>query len=151
MPRPGQPRFNHIGISVSADLLDEQGRKDIVSFYSEVFGWQELPTETVDRQKLVMMAYTYDQFVFLIADDRPLSAPRLDHFGMGVAAEDELDAFYAKAQAYRERDDRVDIIDKQTEHHPGIDLTSFYVGYLLPMMVEVQYFNFNPQGQNAPA
>ena len=151
MPRPGQPRFNHIGISVSADLLDEQGRKDIVSFYSEVFGWQELPTETVDRQKLVMMAYTYDQFVFLIADDQPLSAPRLDHFGMGVAAEDELDAFYAKAQAYRERDDRVDIIDKQTEHHPGIDLTSFYVGYLLPMMVEVQYFNFNPQGQNAPA
>lgn len=151
MPKPGKPRFNHIGISVSADLLDEQGRKDIVSFYSEVFGWQELPTETVDRQKLVMMAYTYDQFVFLIADDQPLSAPRLDHFGMGVAAEDELDAFYAKAQAYRERDDRVDIIDKQTEHHPGIDLTSFYVGYLLPMMVEVQYFNFNPQGQNAPA
>lgn len=142
MPKPGKPRFNHIGISVSADLLDEQGRQDIVSFYSEVFGWQELPTETVDRQKLVLSAYSFDQFVFLIANDEPLQAPRLDHFGMGVATEEELDVFYAKAQAYREKDDRVDIIDKQTEHHSGLDLTSFYVGYLLPMMVEVQYFNF---------
>ena len=142
MPKPGMPRFNHIGISVSADLLDEQGRQDIVSFYSEVFGWQELPTETVDRQKLVLSAYSFDQFVFLIADETPLTAPRLDHFGMGVASEGELDEFYAKAQAYREKDDRVDIIDKKTEHHPGLDLTSFYVGYLLPMMVEVQYFNF---------
>lgn len=142
MPKPGMPRFNHIGISVSADLLDEQGRQDIVSFYSEVFGWQELPTETVDRQKLVLSAYSFDQFVFLIADETPLTAPRLDHFGMGVATEGELDEFYAKAQAYREKDDRVDIIDKKTEHHPGLDLTSFYVGYLLPMMVEVQYFNF---------
>ena len=152
MPKPGHPRFNHVGISVSADLLDEQGRRDIVSFYSEVFGWQELPTETVDRQKLVMMAYSYDQFVFLIANEEPLTAPRLDHFGMGVATEEELDEFYAKARAYRERDDRVDLIDKQTEHHPGLDLTSFYVGYLLPMMVEVQYFDFNPQGApSAPA
>ena len=152
MPKPGHPRFNHIGISVSADLLDEQGRRDIISFYSEVFGWQELPTETVDRQKLVMMAYSYDQFVFLIANDEPLTAPRLDHFGMGVATEAELDDFYAKARAYRERDDRVDLIDKQTEHHPGLDLTSFYVGYLLPMMVEVQYFDFNRQGvPSAPA
>ena len=142
MPKPGKPRFNHIGISVSADLLDEQGRKDIVGFYSEVFGWQELPTETVDRHKLVLGAYSYDQFVFLIADDQPLSAPRLDHFGMGVATVEELDEFYARARAYREKDDRVDIIDKQTEHHPGLDLTSFYVGFLLPMMVEVQHFNF---------
>ena len=142
MPKPGRPRFNHMGISVSADLLDEQGRRDIVSFYSEVFGWQELPTETVDRYKLVLSAYSFDQFVFLIANDEPLQAPRLDHFGMGVATEEELDGFYTRALAYRERDDRVDIIDKQTEHHPGLDLTSFYVGYLLPMMVEVQYFNF---------
>ena len=136
------PRFNHIGISVSADLLDEPGRKDIVDFYSQVFGWQELPTETVDRQKLVLSAYRYDQFVFLIADDEPMKAPALDHFGMGVSTVNELDAFYERALDYRRHDDRVRIIDKQVENHPGLDLTSFYVGFLLPLMVEVQHFGF---------
>ena len=143
MPKPGQPRFNHVAMSLPADLLDESGRKEIVDFYSEVFGWQELPTETVDRHKLVMMAYTVDQFVFLIADEPPMTTPGLDHFGMGVATEAELDEFLARARAYKEKDDRVKIIDKKTEVHPGLSLVSFYVGYLLPMMVEVQYFSFD--------
>lgn len=134
------PRFNHVGISVPADLLDETGRRDIVSFYSEVFGWQELPTETVDRKKLVLSAWRYDQFVFLIADENPMTCPPLDHFGLGVETMEELDTFLARAKAYRERDPRVEIIDKKTDHHPGLDLTSFYVRYLLPLMVEVQHY-----------
>jgi len=130
-------------MSVSADLLGEEGRREIVAFYSEVFGWQELPTETVDRQRLILSAYSFDQFVFLIADDRPMAAPRLDHFGMGVGTEEELDEFLARAKAYQEKDSRVEIIDKQTEQHPGLALTSFYVGYLLPLMLEVQHFRFD--------
>ena len=101
-----------------------------------------MPTETVDRRQLVLSAYRYDQFVFLIADDAPMSCPPLDHFGLGVSTIDELDALYERATAYRERDEWVRVIDKKTEHHPGVDLTSFYVGYLLPMMVEVQHFAF---------
>jgi hypothetical protein len=129
-------------MSVPADLLDENGRRDLVDFYTNVFGWQELPTETVDRHKLVLSAYRYDQFVFLIADDAPMACPRLDHFGMGVGSMQELDDLLAAAKAYKEKDDRVELIDKKTEHHPGLDLTSFYVGFLLPMMVEVQHFAF---------
>jgi hypothetical protein len=108
-----------------------------------VFGWQELPTETIDRKRLVMMAYTVDQFVFLHADDPPMSGPRLDHFGLGVATVEELDSFYERAQRYRDKDDRVDIIDKEIHEYTGITLTSFYVGYLLPLMVEVQHFAFH--------
>jgi hypothetical protein len=130
-----------------ADALDEQGRADIVSFYSDVFGWQEFPTETVDRYKLVMMAYAFDQFVFLIADDPPMSAPNLDHFGIGVSTLEELDEFLARAQRYKEKDDRVEIIDKKVEQHPGLVLTNFYVRYLLPMMIEVQHFAW----ERAPA
>lgn len=142
MPETRRPRFNHVAMSVPADLLGEEGRRDLVAFYSEVFGWQELPTETIDRERLILSAYSYDQFVFLTAADRPMSAPRLDHFGMGVGSEEELDAFYRRALAYREKDPRVDLVEKQTEKHPGLTLTSFYVGYLLPLMVEVQYFRF---------
>jgi hypothetical protein len=146
MPKPGTPRFNHVALSVPADLLDETGRRDIVAFYSEVFGWQELPTETIDGKRLVLSAHRIDQFVFLIADETPMTAPRLDHFGLGVGSVEELDTFYQRALAFRARDPRVDIIDKKTDPHPGLSITSFYVGYLLPLMVEVQYFSFDSVG-----
>jgi hypothetical protein len=130
-------------MSVDPDLLSESGRRDLVDFYSEVFGWRELPTETIDRKRLVLSAYAIDQFVFLIAADDPMRAPRLDHFGLGVGSVEELDAFYERALAYRERDGRVDIIDRHIEQHPGVSITSFYVKYLLPMMVEVQHFSYD--------
>jgi hypothetical protein len=136
------PRFNHVAMSLPADLLGEEGRRDIVRFYDEVFGWKELPTETVDRKKLVLSAYTYEQFVFLIADDPPMSAPRLDHFGMSVGTEQELDDMLARAKAFQARDDRVDIVDKELTDHGMLAITSFYVRYLLPMMVEVQWWDF---------
>jgi hypothetical protein len=142
MPEPGKPRFNHVALSVPPDLLDEPGRRQLVRFYSEVFGWQEYPTETIDRKRLVLGAYSVDQFVFLIANENPMHAPRMDHFGLGVGTPEELDAFYQRAIDFRARDERVDIVDKQTEHYSGLSITSFYVGYLLPMMVEVQYFAF---------
>jgi hypothetical protein len=129
-------------MSLPPDALDEAGRAEIIAFYSDVFGWQELPTETIDRQRLVLMAYTVDQFVFLHADERPMSGPRLDHFGLGVATLEELDEFLDRASRYRDKDSRVEIIDKQVEEHPGITLTSFYVRYLLPLMVEVQHFAY---------
>jgi hypothetical protein len=140
------PRFNHVAMSLPADLLGEEGRRDIVRFYDEVFGWKELPTETVDRKKLVLSAYTYEQFVFLIADDPPMSAPRLDHFGMSVDTEQELDDMLARAKAFHARDARVDIVDKELTDHGMLAITSFYVRYLLPMMVEVQWWDFKNQG-----
>lgn len=143
MPETRRPRFNHVAMSVPPGLLDEAGRRDIVAFYSEVFGWQELPTETIDRKRLILSAYSYDQFVFLLGGDPAMSAPRMDHFGLGVATEEELDEFYRRALAYRDKDSRVDVIPKQKEQHPGLSITSFYVGYLLPMMVEVQHFQFD--------
>jgi hypothetical protein len=143
VPEPGKPVFNHVAISVPADLLDEKGRREIVDFYSEVFGWQELDMMTLDRKRLVLGAYLLEQFVFIHADDDPMQAPKSDHFGMGVATEEELDTFLARAKAYQERDSRVRIIDKHTDDFTRLSLVSFYVGYLLPVMVEVQYFAYN--------
>ncbi len=138
--RRAHPRFNHVAMSVPADMLDEATRADILDFYREVFGWVEAPGMTIDRQRLVLLAYDYDQFVFLIAEDEPMKAPRLDHFGMRVWAEEELDALCAKAKAYKEKDDRVDLIDRHVDDYEVLKIHSFYVRFLLPMMVEVQYF-----------
>jgi len=139
----GTPRFNHVAMSVPAEQLGEDGRRELVDFFASVFDWQELPTETIDRKQLVLSAYRFDQFLFLIADDEPMACPKLDHFGMGVETLDELDKYLARARDFQARDHRVEIIDKNVEHHPGLDLTNFYVRYQLPMMLEVQHFDWH--------
>jgi hypothetical protein len=137
------PRFNHVAMSVPADLLGGEGRAEILRFYGDVFGWEELPTETLDRKRLVLRAYDNEQFVFLIADDPPMTCPRLDHFGMSVETMEELDDLLARAEAFRAHDDRVDIVAKNAEEHAGVlTLTSFYVRYLLPLMIEVQHYDW---------
>ena len=114
--RPARkPHFNHVAMSVPADLLDEQHRTDIVRFYDEVFGFKELPTETEDRKKLVLSVHTYEQFVFLIADDQPMACPRLDHYGISVDTEAELDDMLARARAFEAHDDRVDIVEREVD------------------------------------
>ena len=137
------PRFNHMAMSLPADALDDKGRGEIVDFYREVFGWDEVPQMTEDRKRLVLTAYRFGQFVFLIADDSPLTGPRMDHFGMEVDTMAELDDMLARARAYAGKDERVDLVDKSAETYGPLTITSFYVGYLLPLMVEVQHFQLN--------
>ena len=139
------PRFNHVAMSMPADALDERGRTDIIDFCNEVFGWTEIEQLTKDRAQLVLQAYTYGQFVFLIAEDEPMRAPRMDHFGMQVATMDELDDMLAKARAYKDKDERVDIVDKSAEDFGPLVLTSFYVRHLLPLMVEVQHYELKTE------
>lgn len=142
------PRFNHVAMSMPADALDTEGRRTIVDFYSEVFGWEELPMLTEDRRRLVLQAYRYDQFVFLIAEDDPMECPRMDHFGMAVHSMEQLDELLEKCKRWRdEHDDTVDIIDKQMEDHGPLKLHSFYVKHLLPMMIEVQYYELTPEAR----
>jgi len=138
-----QPRFNHVAMSMPADALDERGRAEIVRFYDQVFGWEEVPQMTEDRKRLVLTAYRYGQFVFLIADEPHMTAPPMDHFGMEVDTMEQLDEMLAKARAYAGKDDRVDLVEKSADTYGPVTITSFYVGYLLPMKLEVQHFQMN--------
>ena len=38
----GNPRFNHVAMSLPADLLDETNRADLCRFWGEVFGFDEI-------------------------------------------------------------------------------------------------------------
>ena len=141
MSGPRLPRLNHVAMSLPADSLGEEGRGAITRFYRDVFGWEEYDILTEDRKRLVLRVHTDEQFVFLIADDPPMTCPRLDHFGVSVAEESELDDILERARAFKARDDRVDIIERKVEDHGMIAITSMYVRYLLPMMVEVQWWD----------
>jgi hypothetical protein len=140
MSTAAPPRLNHIALTLPQQALDERGRADIGEFYGDVFGWDVIPELTKDRERLVLRVHRRGHFVYLIGGDETLSAPRSDHFGIEVDTVDELDGMLARAQAFRVRDPRVEIIDREVEDHQRVVLTSFYVRYLLPLMVEVQHY-----------
>jgi hypothetical protein len=138
----GNPRFNHVAMSVPADLLDETGRGEILRFWDEVFGFTEMPTMTVDRKRLILSCVHWDQFVFLIAEDDPMHCPRMDHFGLAVGSRAELEGVAQRARAFREHDDRVDLIDVHVDDQGPVKIHSLYVQYLLPLMCELQWWEF---------
>jgi len=148
MPDPNlqrrMPTFNHVAMSVPADLLDAEGRDTLLRFYGEVFGWTEMPTMTQDRERMVLRVHSNEQFVFLIADAQPMACPRMDHFGLSVAAPAELYETVERARKFRERDPRVEIIEPEIEDYKVLKLHNFYVRYRLPMMIEVQCYEWAP-------
>ena len=138
------PRFNHVALSLPADDLDADGRAAIGAFYGDVFGFEEYPDLTKDREIMVLRAHSHEQFVFLIADESPMAAPRMDHFGLSVATLAEFEEVARRAAAWKEKlPDEVDLVDPSVEEYVGaLKLHSFYVRYRLPMMVETQHFEY---------
>ncbi len=143
-PQRRIPTFNHVAMSVSADLLSAESRAELLDFYGEVFGWTEMPTMTQDRERMVLRVHSNEQFVFLIADPQPMACPRMDHFGLSVAAPAELYETVERARKFRERDSRVEIIEPEIEDYKVLKLHNFYVRYRLPLMVEVQCYEWAP-------
>jgi hypothetical protein len=135
-------RFNHVAMSVSRNLLEAPECSEITCFYGEVFGWTEMPGMTRPGELLVLRAHSNEQFVFLAASDEPMRCAKLDHFGLSVEAPAELDAIYERARKFQERDERVEIVEKQVEDFKVLKLHSFYVRYRLPLMVEVQCYDW---------
>jgi hypothetical protein len=146
MPHPyypsGNPRFNHVAMSVPAEMLGEESRTDILRFWDKVLGFGEMPTMTVDRKRLILSCVHWDQFIFLIAEDDPMRCPRMDHFGLAVGSVAELEGVQERAKEFRKDDDRVDLIDLHMDDQGMVKIHSLYVKYILPMMCELQYWEF---------
>ena len=73
----GNPRLNHVAMSVAADDLGEANRADLVRYFHDVLGFDELDMMTVDRKRLIFSCVHWDQFLFLIAEEDPLRCPRM--------------------------------------------------------------------------
>lgn len=138
----GNPRLNHVALSLPSELLDETHRTDLCRFWGEVFGFEELPTMTLDRRRLILSCVHWDQFLFLIADERPMTGARMDHFGFALGSLEELVAARDRAAAFKERDPRVELIDLRADDQGVVTIHSIYVRYLLPMLCELQWWDF---------
>ena len=134
--------MNHVAMSVPADLLDGQGRADLCRFFGQVLGFEEMPTMTVDRYRMVMSCVHWDQFIFLIAEDDPMRCPPLDHYGFAVGSLDELVGVRDRAAAFRQTDERMVLDDLSVDDQGPIKIHSIYVHYLLPMRCELQWWEF---------
>jgi hypothetical protein len=138
----GMPKMNHVAMSVPADALDEAGRTDLVRYFKDVLGFDELAMLTEDRRRLVFSCVHWEQFIYLIAQQDPMQAPRMDHYGFSVSSREELDAAWQRAVEFRATDPRLDIIDPAVDDQGVVKIHSIYLGYLLPMMIELQYWEF---------
>ena len=138
----GPPRFNHVAMSMPADLLGEESRREICHFFDQVLGFEEMPTMTEDRHRLILSCVHWDQFIFLIAEPDPMKCPRMDHFGLAVGSLDELQGIQERAEAFRKLDDRLDLIDLHVDDQKVVKIHSLYMKYILPMMCEIQYWEF---------
>lgn len=145
----GNPRFNHVAMSVPADLLGEANRADLLRYFSEVLGFEEMPTMTIDRKRLILSCVHWDQFIFLSTDDDPMRCPRTDHYGFAVGTHDDLVAARDRAVAFRDKDPRVDLDDLAVDDQGVVKIHSIYVRYLLPMTCELQWWEFVPAGSEA--
>ncbi len=138
------PVFNHVAISVDAAVLDDAGRADLIDFFGEVFGWAEGDNSTEAGNPLILYTGEMRQFLYLLpATGQFLQAPRLDHFGLEISSAGELRDILDRAKAYRAKDPRVTIIDldERVTHGSATDytLTHAYVGFLIPLMIELQH------------
>ena len=144
-----RPLLNHVAITVDATVLDEAGRAALLDFFGEVFGWTEGDNSTERGNPLILYTGRQRQFLYLLpgADDF-LRSPPLDHFGLEVSSREELVALLGRAKAYSDKDERVTIIDldEMVTHGPRSDftLTNAYIGFLLPLMIELQYIEERP-------
>ncbi len=138
------PRLNHVAITMPPGELDDAARAEIKDFYGDVFEWFEGDNTGESGNPLILMTGQM-QFVYLLPGDPALECPRLDHFGLELSSVEEIEAIVDKAKAWQEKDDRVQIIDVKARSSEGprgnYVLTSAYIGFRLPMMVELQHLH----------
>ena len=165
-------QMNHVALSMLPGEITGARRKELLGFYENVFNWSEyvedekfieeftlelaaLVGEDVPAHPPLVMLTGTGQFVFLYGLDNAMKATPVDHFGFVVESEDQLNDILGKAKEYQSHDGDVVIVDKAVssydvdeslwERMPGkqVDLINCYIGYRMPLAVEIQYYRWN--------
>jgi hypothetical protein len=136
------PILNHVALTVPRSLVsDTSERRRLLEFYERVFGWRSIDMMQIEGERLVLHLHQVTHFLFLVGGDVPLAAPSGDHFGIEVYERAALDAIVDRAKAFRaEHDPAVEITDIAIESYGSIRIHNAYLRYLLPLKVEVQYY-----------
>ncbi|HYC24098.1 MAG TPA: hypothetical protein VEI94_15430 [Candidatus Bathyarchaeia archaeon] len=136
------PILNHVALSLPRELVsDTPDRRSMLDFYEQVFGWRIIDVMTIEGERIVLQLHAISHFLFLVGSDSPTSCQRGDHFGIEVYERSALEQIVERARAFRaERDPRVELTEVGFEDYGTIKIHNVYVRYLLPIMVEVQFY-----------
>src|SRR5690242_692717 len=136
MPR----RFNHMELTFPKGALDTATRKDIAAFYGEMFGWSGFDVELFNQTNFLLAGDDASQSFILLAEaDKHMQSPGYDHLGLLCDTREEVDELLEVAKRWREKDDRVRIVEFEKDLVQGpVIVHAFYVKYLLPIMFDVQ-------------
>jgi len=156
-------RFNHLELTVPKGTLDDEGKKRIVAFYHELFGWSEATiasssknTELSPEQRrmlewlqqpgyLVLRCSPQmpDQSLILSEADQPLDIGEggiPPHAGLLLDSFDEVREVHAKAKDLQKSDSEIGIMNDANMDHDGPNL-GFYLRYKSPLWWDVQYID----------
>ena len=164
-------KMNHVALSMAPEEIDGARRREIISFYEDVFSWSEyvedaafvedlsrelsaLVGKEVPAYEPLVLLTGKGHFVFLYGMDDPMKASPVDHFGFEVDSEAELDRILDRAKSFAQHDPDVRIVDKVVtpfdvdeslaSRLPGnkVELVNCYIGYRMPFAVEVQFYRW---------
>jgi hypothetical protein len=146
-----RPSFNHVGFSVSRDVLDAAGRKRIVGFFESVFGFTERESWTKDRELLILTQGGPDQLIVFFGSDNPTTAsPPTDHFGMRCNSLDQLKVYLERVREQVAVDSSIEFEDYSVslmkDMPPHHNLHKFYVRVGTPFAFEVQFYEWIDDG-----
>jgi hypothetical protein len=135
-------RFNHMELTLPPGAL-ERDRDAIVTFYSEVFGFNAIEVPLFDAAGLLLATDDeVSQFLLLMEQDEHLHSPGYDHLGFLCESRAEVDDLMAKCRQWQKKDDRVCIKEYEDLVIAPTTTHAFYLQYLLPIWFDIQVIEY---------
>lgn len=137
-------RFNHMELTLPEGTFEKE-KENLAGFYGEVFGFtgMEVPMVKLDCPKYMLSTDPQStQFLFLVEDKDALSSKSFDHIGFLLDSREQVDVALDRCKEWQKKDPRVEIIEYEDWDLPVVLTHAFYVRYILPIYIDVQFLQF---------
>ena len=128
---PSSQHLSHVAMSVPPGTLTDDWRKQVLDFYGDLFGWNEMDALRLPDRLTIAVGSSYINV--RERDDAP-AYNGYEHFGVVFRSSDELRQVWDAAN----KSDADITLEPLSE--PADGFLSFRLRYLLPLTVEAQYF-----------